>query len=235
MNKLRVLVAIPLMALMVACGSVADPQPRDPLEVKPAAEAVLQMSDDFAFVFMPGETITDVEWDIEIEYRTRDVDAVYDFYHTELVGLGFTRTSFDWDDDEVDADYSNADGLEIEIDIELDDGRVEVDMDIDDFTGPFPAGFSLTSFAGIDIPIYQGASVADVEWDFNFGHPSTDVEAAFAYYDQHLQDLGWTQTEIDDGDDDEREAEYVNDGVHLELEVEDNAEVELEFNKLRFY
>jgi len=235
MKKRLVLLVVPLMALMVACGAVTEPQPRDPIDVKPAAEAVLAMSPEFAFEFMPGETISNVEWDIEIEYDTRDVDAVYDFYDAELAALGFTRTSIERESDEVEAEYVNGAGIEIDIEVELDDGRAEVDLDIDDFTGPYPAGFSLTSFAGIDLPVYQGATVVDVEWDFNFDHPSTDVEAAFAYYDQHLQDLGWSQTDIDDGDDDEMEAEYVKDGVHLELEIEDDTEVELEFNKLRFY
>ena len=135
----------------------------------------------------------------------------------------------------IEADYENGDGLTIELEVELDDGRVDVDFDVDDFVGPFPAGFSLTEFAGLELPIYPDADVVDVEWDFNFDHPGTDTEAVFDYYDQHLQDLGWTQTELDDGDDDEWEAEYVNEGVHLELEVEDDSEVEIEVNKLRFY
>lgn len=235
MKRLRLLAMIPLTLLMVACGStVADPQPRDPLEVKPAAAEVLAMSGDFQFEFLPGATIADVEWDVEIEYATREVQAVFDFYDAELLGQGFTRTSIDLDDDEVEAEYSKA-GLEIDLEVERDGGRVDVDLEIDDFTGPYPAGFSLTTFAGVDLPIYAGADVVDVEWDFNFDHPANDVEEVFAYYDGHLQDLGWTQTEIDDGDDDEMEAEYVKDGVHLEVEVEDDGEVELEFNKLRFY
>ncbi|HET8984652.1 MAG TPA: hypothetical protein VFN03_02725 [Trueperaceae bacterium] len=160
---------------------------------------------------------------------------MFDYYDAELVALGFTRTSIERDDDDIEAEYVNGDGIEIDLDVELDDGNVEVDLDIDDFTGPYPTGFSLTSFAGISIPIFHEVAPLDVEWDFNFDHPSTDVAAAFAYYDGHLQDLGWTQTEIDDGDDDEMEAEYVKDGVHLEVEVDDDTEVELEFNKLRFY
>ncbi len=241
MKKVLGLFAIPIVMLLAACGAVdagnlGPDGPGDPLTAKPAATEVLAMDDDFTFTFMPGVAIDDVEWDVEIEYATRDVQAVYDFYDAELKALGFTRTDIERDDDEVEAEYENTfTGLEIDIEVELDDGRVEVDIDIDDFTPPFPAGFSLTSFAGFDLPIYDGATVVDVEWDFNFDHPSSSVEAIFAYYDGHLQDLGWKQTEVDDGDDDEMEAEYVRDGVHLELEVEDDGEVELEFNKLRFY
>ncbi len=237
MRRLLSILAIPLLALLAACSTAAEgPQGPDPRLVKPAAVDVIAMSDDFAFTFMPGETIADVEWDVEIDYDTRDVQAVYDFYHAELTAAGFTRTDIEAEDNEVEADYTHTTtGLEIEIEVERDDGWVQVDLDIDDFTGPFAPGFSLTSFGGFDLPIYGGAEVADVEWDFNFDHPSTNTQEVFDYYDGHLQDLGWTQTELDDGDDDELEAEYENDGVHLELEVEDNSEVELEFNKLRFY
>ena len=80
----------------------------------------------------------------------------------------------------------------------------------------------------------------DVEWDFNFDHPGTDPQAAFDYYDDLLQGLGWNVVEIDDDDDDEREVEYRvgDEDVYLEMEVEEDdagTEVELEFNKLRFY
>lgn len=227
-----------LATLLAACGTSAGsptpPEP-DPTEVKPAATVVLALDDGFQFRFMPGEAVTDVEWDVELEYDTRDVEAVFDYYDDALAGQGFTRTDIDRGDDDIEADYENGDGLTIELEVELDDGRVDVDFDVDDFVGPFPAGFSLTEFAGLELPIYPDADVVDVEWDFNFDHPGTDTEAVFDYYDQHLQDLGWTQTELDDGDDDEWEAEYVNEGVHLELEVEDDSEVEIEVNKLRFY
>ena len=66
MKKRLVLLVVPLMALMVACGAVTEPQPRDPIDVKPAAEAVLAMSPEFAFEFMPGETISNVEWGQQI-------------------------------------------------------------------------------------------------------------------------------------------------------------------------
>ena len=237
MRRVIALLSIPLVALLAACGSAdAGPNgPNDPADVKPAASDVLAMSDDFEFVFMPGANISNVEWDVEVEYDTSDVGAVFDYYNAELVAMGFTQSSIDRDDEEVEAEYTNAAGLDVDIEVERDDGRVEVDLDIDDFTGPYPTGFSLTSFAGFDLPIYGGATVYDVEWDFNFDHPSNDAEEVFAYYDTHLQSLGWVQTELDDGDDDELEAEYEKDGVHLELEAEGDTEVELEFNKLRFY
>ena len=243
MRRLAYLLLIALAVTMTACAtSVNDPNapdgpnPPDPGGDRPTAAHVLTMSDDFDFTFMPGEDIADVEWDIEIDYDTTDFQAVFDYYDAALLSAGFTQTDIETEGDEIEADYSNAaTGVDVEIEVSIDDGNTEVDMDIDDFTGPFPAGFSLTEFGGLDVPIYGGANVVDVEWDFNFDHPSTSVQDVFDYYDGQLQDLGWTQVEIDDGDDDEMEAEYEREGVRLELEVEDNSEVELEFNKLRFY
>lgn len=237
MRTILTLLALPLLAVLTACGAAAagPDGPQDPSAVKPAAAQVLAMSDDFTFTFMPGASISNVEWDVELDYETSDVQAVFAYYDAALVGLGFTQTSLDSGDDEVEAEYSNADGLDVDLEIERDDGRVQVDLDIDDFSGPYPAGFSLKTFAGVDIPIYDGADVVDVEWDFNFDHTSNGAQEVFDYYDGHLQSLGWTQTDLDDGDDDELEAEYVKDGVHLELEVEGDTAVELEFNKLRFY
>lgn len=242
MRRASLLLTIGLALLLTACGTAGPgpddpngPNDPDPTDVKPTATQVLAMSDEFDFTFMPGEDIADVEWDIETDYDTNDVQTVFDFYDTELTAAGFTQTDIETEDNEIEADYSNAAGVNIEIEVEIDDGNVQVDMDIDNFTGPFPTGFSLTEFAGLDIPIYDGADVVDVEWDFNFDHPNTGVQAVFDYYDGHLQDLGWTQVEFDDDDDDEMEAEYEMDGVRIELEVEDNSEVELEFNKLRFY
>jgi hypothetical protein len=80
--------------------------------------------------------------------------------------------------------------------------------------------------------------VFDVEWDFGYFHPTGDPLATFEHYDQVLQDLGWAQTENDNDPAAEWEADYRQDGVHLELEVEaerGGAEVEIEVNKRRFY
>ncbi len=241
MKHLPVLLGATLLLSLVACGAGTGGGPSgdpgsdpDPLDVKPSASQVIQLSDGFEFTYMPGAPIADLEWDVEVEYRTANVQAVFDFYDAELVNRGFVRTDLEQDSDEIEADYVDADGMDIELSVELEDGRVEVDLDSDDFNGPFPAGFTLTSFSGLDLPFYD-ADIADVEWDFNFDHPGTSLDDVFAYYDGHLIDLGWQRTEIDDGDDDEREAEYVNEGVYLELEVEEGGEVEIEVNKLRFY
>lgn len=233
-----------LAVLVFAACSPAEAGPTDPVSLKPSAATVMEMSDEFTFEFMPGETIDDIEWDIEIEYNTRDVQAVFDFYDAELRALGFNQVDIELDDDdEVEAEYRNTNtGVWVELEVERDDGRVDVDMDIEDprsyASGDLVPPFSMTEFLDWDVPIYPDASIRDVEWDFNFDHPNTDAQAVFNYYDELLQDLGWTQTDIDNDDDDEWEADYRQDGVHIELEVEEDnggAEVELELNKLRFY
>lgn len=240
MPKLTILLSAAVMLLLSACadagnGGGGGPQP-DPTDIKPSAIAVLAMSDDFGFTFMPDAPLAELEWDVEIEYDTSDVEAVFAYYDAQLLAEGFTQTDLERSGDEVEANYEGATGLTVELEVEReDDDDVQVDMDTDDFGGPFPTGFTLTEFAGFATPIYPDADVRDVEWDFNFDHPGTPLEEVFAYYDQHLQDMGWTRTEFEDGDDDELEAEYVREGVYLELEVEDGGEVEIEVNKLRFY
>lgn len=245
MPKLTILLSAAVMLLLSACadagnGGGGGPQP-DPTDIKPSAIAVLAMSDDFGFTFMPDAPLAELEWDVEIEYDTSDVEAVFAYYDAQLLAEGFTQTDLERSGDEVEANYEGATGLTVELEVEReDDDDVQVDMDTDDFGGPFPTGFTLTEFAGFATPIYPDADVRDVEWDFNFDHPETDPEAVFTYYDDLLQSLGWNVVEIDDDDDDEREVEYrfEDEDVYLELEVEEDdagTEVELEFNKLRFY
>lgn len=236
MRIMKLFMGFAAALLVVGCGSAGGgPNQPDPRDSKPAVATALALDEAFELLYMPGVDVHDLEWDVEIEYATTEVGAVFDYYDSELLDRGFARTSLERSDDEVEADYRHGSGLEIELQVELDDGRVEVDLDADDFEGPFPAGFTLTAFSGLDLPFYPDAEVLDVEWDFHFDHPGADLDAVFEYYDEHLVSLGWERTEIDDGDDDEREAEYVNEGVYLELEVEEGGEVEIEVNKLRFY
>src|SRR5690554_1165214 len=94
--------------VFVACSPADANGPTDPVSVKPSAATVMAMSDEITFEFMPGEAIDDIEWDIEIEYNTRDVRAVFDFYDAELSGLGFDQVDIEVDDaDEIEAEYRN--------------------------------------------------------------------------------------------------------------------------------
>ena len=239
-----VLLGVLAAFLFVACSPADASGPNGPDVVKPSAAAVMALDEDFSFAFMPDEVIDDIEWDIEIEYDTRDVQAVFDHYDDVLKSIGFNQVDIEVDeDDEIEAEYRNTTtGVWVELEVERDDGRVDVDMDIED-PRRYPSGdlidpFSLTEFLGLDLPVFPGADIRDVEWDFNFDHPETDAQLVFNFYDELLQDLGWTQTDIDNDEDDEWEADYRQTGVHIELEVEEDnggAEVEIELNKLRFY
>lgn len=231
--------------LFAACSGVDAGGPIDPVTLKPAVAAVMALDDEIAFEYMPNERIDDLEWDVEIEYDTRDVQAVFEHYDTLLKAAGFDQVDIEVDDaDEVEAEYRNTTtGVWVELEVERDDGRVDVDMDIEDpriyLPGDALPPYSLTEFLGFELSLYPGATARDIEWDFSFDHPDADGQAVFDHYDGVLQGLGWNQTDIDNDDDDEWEADYRQDGVHLELEVEDEGsdgvEVELELNKLRFY
>lgn len=230
--------------LFVACSPVNAEGPQSPTELKPSTTTVLALASDFSFPYLPGARVRDLEWDIEIEYNTRDVRAVFDHYDEVLTGLGFDQRVMKKDHvDEIEAEYRSATtDVWVELEVELDDGRVEVDLEFEDphtyeVSDVIPP-FSLLEFMGWEIPVYADATVYDVEWDFGFFHPGEDPEEVFEHYDGVLQDNGWAQTSIDNDDHDEWEADYRQNGVHLELEVEaesGGAEVEIELNKLRFY
>lgn len=55
---------------------------------------------------------------------------VYDYFHAQLTGQGWMRTTLENDDDEVEADYSR-EGRELEFELERDDGGFELEIDID--------------------------------------------------------------------------------------------------------
>ena len=233
-----------LAALVIAACSPADAGPNgpDPTQYKPEPVEVLNLDDELAFVYYPGVDLFDLEWDLELEYVTREIADVYEHYKDTFDGLGFELDSEDIESSEIDAEFSNADGVELSIELERDDGRVEVDIDIDadgTYTAEEAADPSPTSFLGMTIPVFPGVTVRDVEWDYNFDHPGGNGQQVFEHYDEQLQNRGWDITKIDNDDDDEWEADYRQPNrVHLELEVEDEdgvTEVEFELNKARFY
>lgn len=229
--------------VFVACSPAdAGPGTPDPTQFKPAAVEVVGLNNELDFIYYPGADLANHEWDIEFEYVTREIADVYAHYHDVFTDLGFTRTNYDAESSEIEADYRNTDGVEISVELERDDGRVDVEIDIDApgvYSGEEAANPSPTSFLGMDIPVFPGVTIRDVEWDYNFDHPDTEGALVFEHYDDQLQLRGWDLTEIDNDDDDEWEADYRQPNrVHLELEVEQEGrltEVEFELNKARFY
>lgn len=228
--------------VFVACSPAdAGPGTPDPTQFKPAATLVMELDNELDFVYYPGADLTNLEWDIELKYVTREIADVYAHYHGVFEGLGFTRTGYDPESGEIDAEYINANGVEISIELERDDGRLDVEIDIDApgvYSAEEAANPSPTSFLGMDIPVYPGVAIRDVEWDYNFDHPGSEAEQVFQHYDEQLRNRRWELTEIDD-DGGEWEADYRQPNrVHLELEVEREGgltEVEFELNKARFY
>lgn len=241
MRRNSFLTVVSALALLVACSQASQengggPPGDQPPSERPAANLVLEANADFEFAYMPEVPVTALEWDVEIDYAVRDVQGVFDHYDAALAGLGFTRTSLETDNDEIEARYSR-EGVTIELEVELDDGRTQVDFDLDDLNaGTAPATFTLREFGGIEIPFYD-AEIVEVEWDFGFHHATTDHQSVFEYYDAALRDLGWARTDLET-EGDEIEADYAREGVRLDLEVDregNHVDVELEFNKLRFY
>ena len=202
---------------------------------RPSGIEVIEVVSDSGFdLDLFGSSATNLEWDIEIEFNTNDMNAVYNYYVSWLEDLGATVEREDRDSDEIEADF-RSDDFDAEISVELDDGRVEFDFDVDVRDG---VEFDILQFSGEEFPIYENAEVYDVEWDFNYDHVGASAQDVFNHYDNWLRNNGWTQRDIDDDDDDEFEAEYHREGVWLELEVEADdgvVEVEWEINKARFY
>ena len=244
MRELRILIPIvALLVLIAGCQSATAGEGGGPAVDKPPVGAVFAAGDDFELRYMPGVPVSDREWDVELEYDVRDLQGIFDHFDAQLVAAGFQRFDLEEDSDEIEADYHRAsDGLRVDLEVELDGGWTEVDLDID-APGPPASGeewFDLSSFAGLVLDFdYPGASIVDVEWDFDFEHPASAVSAseAFDYYDGLLAGMDWSRYDLEiDGE--EYEADYVRDGVRLELEVERDdgmIEVELELNKARFY
>lgn len=245
-HRTWLLLALGLVAAfaLAACSSANGDGNKPPEEPKPNPNTALELTDDVGFQYLPGAQVTELEWEIEVKYNTQNVRAVFDHYEAALTDLGFTLVEKEKDhQDEIEAEYLHAGtGVRADLEVELDYGRVEVELEFKDPkvyepTDTIPP-FGLLGFGDFEVPVYPGATVFDVEWDFGFFHPTEDPLATFEHYDQVLQDLGWVQTEIDNDPDDEWEADYRQDGVHLELEVEaerGGAEVEIEVNKRRFY
>lgn len=223
-----------VLPLFIACDSVASPLPS---EGRPEAAAVFERVGDFSLRAAPGFDIIEREWDLDIEYDSRDASTIFDFHDAAFIDQGFSRVSFEQDipDNEFEAEYRR-DNLEIGLEVELDDGKVEVEIDITETASFSREPFSLERFAGIEIPFYD-APFIEVDWEIETDYATRDIDALYDYYDDSLLGLGWQQISFE-RDGDEIDADYEKDGVKLELELEldDNrVEVEIEIDKDRFY
>lgn len=243
-KQLRYALFVVAVVGLSACGADQDPGPSDPggdaPSSGPAASEVLNTTQDFQMDYLPAVEIVEREWDVELGYDVQDVSGVYAHYHDALAAEGFTRGGFEDEGDEVEADYTHADGRSIDLEVDLDDGRTQVHLDLDDATTTVdPDPFTARSFGGLEILFYD-ADVVEIEWDFevDYAAGSTTVQEAYDFHHDALADMGWMHIE-GETEWDEIEADYfVKDGVELELEVEEDdgrVVMEMELDEDRFY
>lgn len=184
---------------------------------------------NFGIYFMPNVPVSKLEWELEVEYDIEDVSGVYRHYDQALSRLGFTRTSYEVDDDEIEASYEWA-GLKASLEVESDDGRTEVELELEGRASASDGrAFRFDEFGGINFPFFP-STITAMEWEVDFRHTTRDHESVFRYYDEGLTWQGWIRTKIKfDGD--EITAKYENGGQKIELEVErerDYVKVEFE-------
>jgi len=210
-----------LTALLLVAGA-AGAQAVSPQPVAPDTPAGPW---SFGIRFPDDAPVSDFEWELELELDTRDFRAVFDHYDRILLDLGFRQTDLDVDSDEVEAEYRLGE-LEAELEVELEGSRTEVELEIE---GRSRGGQGLfAQFGGLNAPLYP-AAVLELEWEVELKHDTRDHRRIFSWYDDGLLAQGWERVSID-RDSDETEAEYVLDGMKLELEVEqDGNRVEVEF------
>lgn len=231
MNTTIKLLCLIGLLLVTACSSQANQPP----DSRPTPSTIIQNNSNFNLPFPNSIPSSERQWEIEIDYASSAVEAIFNFYNDAFIAQGFVRTDFEKEDDDFEAKYRKG-SVTIELEIDRDDGTTEVEIDITDSATASVRSYGLTNFGDISIPLFN-ATIKEIEWDFKSKYDSSDIEAIFSHYDNLLTNLGWQRSKLE-RDDNEIEADYRKDGVKLELELEqddDKIEVEIEVNKLRFY
>ncbi|MFA5568872.1 MAG: hypothetical protein WC972_09500 [Trueperaceae bacterium] len=173
---------------------------------------------NFGIYFMPDVPVSQLEWELELEYDLDDVAAVYDHYDQALMRLGFSRTSYESDDDKIEARYAWA-GLRASLEVESEDHGTRVDLEIEGHASASDgSAFRFDEFGGINFPFFN-ATITAIEWQVEFRHTTRDYERVFRYYDQGLLSQGWYRTAAKYGVG-TASANYVNGGQKIELAVE---------------
>lgn len=214
-----------LPVLLLAVALLFQPAAAQAVTPRPPAAQPAGDAWSFGIQFPPGAPVTELEWELEAEFATRDFRAVFAHYDALLGGLGFERTSLDDDSDEVEAEYRLG-GLEAELEVELEGDRTEVELEIE---GRARRGSGLfTDTGGLNVPLYP-AALLKLEWEVELLHDTGDHRSVFAWYDDGLRAEGWERTGLDRSSG-ETEARYVLGDLRLELEVErEDGFVEVEF------
>ena len=213
------LLVVLLTVLLTLPGLTVSSADTSPTQARTAVEIPDLTLDPY-----PNASRTEVNWDVQIEYRTRDVQPIYDFYDGQITDQGWQRVNVDRDRDEFEVDY-NRDGLRLELDVERDDGQIVVMLEIDD-RRPHGA-ISLRDAPGYRLTMLPRTSVIERDWDIEITYDMRDVEDVFAHYDELVRGQGWTRDDLD-RERSEVEATYHLGSDELELEVErDGRQVEV--------
>jgi len=226
-----------LLALALVSCNLAQAEDSGPPGGTAWTGATQALADTFALEFLPAG-VTGLKWELEVDYDTAGVRAVFDHYDAALVGEGFERVgSVRQTGDRLAADYHDAaSGADVELEVEPDRGRVQAELEIafGGGTATPPTGFGLAEAIGPRLVDYPGAEPVEIEWELEFFHPSTDAEAALEHYDAQLVSLGWSRLEKGPDGPGKWEAMYLKGGLKLELDAKAEAggarlELELEW------
>lgn len=233
------LLATVLVVGMAACNGVAggpngDPDPT-PDPAPPTVTEVLSASETLTLDFMDGVRLEDLDWDRETLYDTTALNDVFGHYEAILLDEGFElQGSLRVEAGETKGNYlDSATGITAELEVESKRGMVEAELSLEHeavFSGFAEA--SVTSFLGLEVPYFDGAELAELEWELDFEHPRAYAAEAYDFYGGALEGAGW-EFVVDyvrpNGD---RLAMYEQDGVLLRLKVEADGDVEIWFNKV---
>ena len=140
MNRLRnVLVLATAAVLTAGCAVTFTPEPVGPapgvggIRVVGEREPVVNRYLDLrAF---PGSRVVEASFDgrdSETRFEaSASLEAVFRYFHEQLVAMGWRRVALKIESDEIEAAYVRG-GLELELELELDGpGRFELDIDVD--------------------------------------------------------------------------------------------------------
>lgn len=200
---------------------------------------VVSVANTLSIDALPQVMVEDLEWERETTYATRDLRAVFEHYEALLTQAGFVRMSFEEESGEMEARYANTERqISAELEVELKRRGVQAELSLEHDVrligekGPA----TLTRFLGIDLPHYAG-EIVDLEWELELEHPAGAAEEAFEHYERVLLVGGWEHVQQQGAPRSagERVAVYSNGNVRLELRVEADGDVEIEFNKPRLY
>ena len=141
MNRLRNVLVVATAALLTAgCAVTFTPEPAVGATLVPSSIRVVGEREPVINRFLelrafPGSRIVEASFDgRDSETRfaaSASLEAVYRYFHEQLVAAGWRRVALEIESDEIEAEYVRG-GLELELELEQDGpGRFELEIDVD--------------------------------------------------------------------------------------------------------